>query len=173
MLRDAHAGMIKAQLFYLMKTFMRAVALLTTLVVANAKDRTPEPVSTINFRGEELPVYAAPHLMLPQKSAPPEYPKLARKETLQGEALLTLLVDINGKVSEAEIISSKPLPSFGVAARTAALKWRYRPLKRNGTLTKFIVQQPFVFRYVEGRPSGAFGLPENPDAHPPAESASR
>ena len=129
-----------------MKIVYPAAFLLLTLVCAHAKAPDPEPSSTVAFRGEELPVYAPPHLILPKKSVPPNHHNPARKDMADAKVMLRIFVDTNGKVAEVEIISSEPEPSFGVAARTAALQWRYEPLKQNGKLTRFVVQQPINFK---------------------------
>lgn len=135
-----------------MKKLLTPALLLLTFICAPAKDRVPEPVSTVNFRGEELPVYAQPRLILPKKSVAPQYPAAERKEAAEGKVMLTVLVGTDGKVSEVEIVSSTPKPSFGTAARTAVLQWTYKPLTLNGKATKFIVQQPITFNFVEGAP---------------------
>lgn len=113
---------------------------------ARAADHAPHPLSTVNFRGERLPVFATPQMIHPRKSVDPVYPGWELQAQIAGEATVTLLVGVDGKVSEVDILSSEPKASFGKAARAAALQWEYEPLVHDGQPTAFIVQQTMVFR---------------------------
>jgi TonB family protein len=128
-----------------MKKPITLALLLLTFVCAYAKERNPTPHSTIIVEGDELPFYAPPRLILPKKSVPPRYPDAEKKAAVAGTAVINILVGTDGKVAEVEVIYSEPTSSFGVAARAAALQWRYRPLSREGKATRFIVQMPITF----------------------------
>lgn len=118
-------------------------------IAAPAENTAPQPLSTVNFRGEELPVFAASQPIQPKKLVQPQYPARERLAGLDGQAVITLLVGADGKVSEVDILSSQPTAFFGKAARAAALQWQYEPLVQEGQPTAFIVQQPVTFR-IEG-----------------------
>jgi protein TonB len=135
-----------------MKKLIPFVLLLLTFAGAQARERNPAPHSTITIEGEELPFYAPPNLILPKKSVPPRYPESEKKDQVAGTAVINLLVGTDGKVTEVQIIYSEPTPAFGVAARAAALQWRYKPLSREGKVTRFIVQMPITFDPVESVP---------------------
>lgn len=62
---------------------------------------------------------------------PPEYPSVARKARIAGTVVVDIWVDPTGAVDRAEVV--KPLP-FGLdrAAHDAIVKWRFRPLERDG-----------------------------------------
>jgi len=62
---------------------------------------------------------------------PPAYPPDLRKELVQGNVVLRLLVSRDGTVSEAEVLHADH-PGLGKAAQEAALAWRYEPGKLDG-----------------------------------------
>lgn len=60
----------------------------------------------------------------------PEYPPEARKQRVEGEVVIRIIIDKNGDVYKADIISGHPLL---VPAATAAVKqWKYTPYTLNG-----------------------------------------
>jgi len=129
-----------------MKKLIPLVLFTVAGAIASAADSALAPLSTVNYRGTVLPVFAGPQTPSPQKWVEPLYPGWARQAQLEGEVTLTLLVDAEGKVAEVEVLSSQPLASFGKEARVAALQWEYPPLIRNGQATPFIVQQSLSFK---------------------------
>lgn len=142
-----------------MKQLLPCALFLLAVVGAPAKDPKPSPpeprpLSVINYRGEELPVYGPPNHLRPKKMVPPQYPAAERQKGIQGSATLTILVGVDGKVLDVEILSSTPTKSFGVAAREAALQWRYKAQVRDDKPTKFIVQTPVVFNIGEDLEGG-------------------
>ncbi len=60
----------------------------------------------------------------------PVYPPLAIQTRIQGDVLLECVIDINGRVKEATVVSGSPLLTD--AARTAVLQWIYTPTLLNG-----------------------------------------
>jgi len=119
-----------------------------------AGEITPAPLTTLNFRGEALPVFAPPRLIHPQKPTAPRYPRKELAASVNGQAVVCMLVGTDGKVSEASVISSQPTPAFGEAALAAVKSWRFDPLTQDGRPTKFIVQQTVYFKMPPERISG-------------------
>jgi len=128
-----------------MKKLISLAALALACTAAPAKDPAPQPLATITFRGEVIPVFSADPRLQPTKHVLPEYPGRERLAQIQGLAVLTLLVGADGKVAEVDILSSEPRASFGKAAREAALQWQYEPLIRDGQPSSFIVQEQVSF----------------------------
>lgn len=61
----------------------------------------------------------------------PLYPATARTERLQGKVTLSAAIAVDGSVRQVSVVSGSPM--LAEAARTAVLKWRYRPATLNGT----------------------------------------
>ena len=65
--------------------------------------------------------------VIPLYRPTPQYPDRARRLGLEGWVLVEVDVAETGAVSAARVIDSEPAEVFDRAARTAALKSRYRP----------------------------------------------
>jgi TonB family protein len=128
-----------------MKKLIPLVSFVLTCLAASAATTPPQPLATITFRGEVIPVFSADQQIQPTKHVLPEHPGRERLAQIQGRVMLTLLVGADGKVAEVDILSSEPKASFGQAARAAALQWEYEPLMQDGRPTSFIVQEPVSF----------------------------
>jgi len=63
-------------------------------------------------------------------SSPPVYPSVARLENLQGVAVIDVLVDATGKVTDMMVISGSP--RLAQAAMDALRTWKYEPARLNG-----------------------------------------
>lgn len=60
----------------------------------------------------------------------PQYPTLARAARVQGEVLLSALIDSNGQITNLQLISGHPM--LVPAAIAAVKQWRYKPYLLNG-----------------------------------------
>lgn len=60
----------------------------------------------------------------------PEYPPEARKQRVQGEVVIRIIIDKNGDVYKADTISGHPLLTLAAAA--AVKQWKYTPYTLNG-----------------------------------------
>ena len=78
-----------------------------------------------------MPVDVGPLLDFASEKIQATYPSSAKSLKVTGMVRVELIVDENGKVSEVTNVSG-PL-QLQRAARDAALKWKFRPLKRDGT----------------------------------------
>ncbi len=58
---------------------------------------------------------------------PPKYPKEELKDGIEGRVTLRLMISSNGKVLDAQVISSEPTVSFGPAAQEAVLQFMFKP----------------------------------------------
>ncbi len=62
------------------------------------------------------------------EKANPVYPEDCRKERIQGEVVLKVMIQKDGKVNAVSVLQS-PDPRLGEAARDAVLKWLFSPAR--------------------------------------------
>ena len=63
----------------------------------------------------------------------PNYPDMARKAGIQGKVFLQAIIDAQGNVRDASVIScTVPDVGFEQAAVDAVLQWKYKPGEQNG-----------------------------------------
>ena len=60
----------------------------------------------------------------------PAYPTLARAARVQGDAILSAVIDINGQITNLQLVSGHPM--LVPAAIAAVKQWRYKPYLLNG-----------------------------------------
>jgi len=76
----------------------------------------------------------------------PKYPELAREAGIEGTVLVKVLVDEQGKVIQAVVLSSDVTPAMERAALAAAWKCRFKPAKQRTIPVKANVMIPFQFQ---------------------------
>lgn len=77
----------------------------------------------------------------------PPYPQDARKNGIEGTVRIRVLIDVNGRVTEAFVSSSSGSGSLDQSALQAVYKWRFSPARdANGQKVKCYVNIPVVFR---------------------------
>ena len=72
------------------------------------------------------------------KTVPPDYPDLAKRKRLQGQAILRADVDENGNVEHLKRISGDSM--LATAAIEAVKQWKYKPYLLNGQTVKVETQ---------------------------------
>lgn len=77
----------------------------------------------------------------------PAYPPLARFARIQGQVLLTAVIDIHGEVNQLHVVAGQPL--LAKAALEAVRQWRYRPYLLNGKPCEVETQITVNFRLGE------------------------
>ncbi len=92
----------------------------------------------------------APELI---KMVIPAYPEEARRRNIEGRVMFQIVVDENGRVVEANVISAVPPGIFEEAAREAIMQWRYRPAKIRDRPVRIRMNAPVEFNH-RGRTSG-------------------
>ena len=60
----------------------------------------------------------------------PAYPTLARTARVQGEVILSAIIDTNGQITNLQLVSGHPM--LVPAALAAVQEWRYKPYLLNG-----------------------------------------
>jgi protein TonB len=76
----------------------------------------------------------------------PTYPDLAREAGIEGTVMVKVLVDEEGKVISAEVLSSDVTPAMNMAALSAAKRCRFKPAKQRTIPVKAYVVIPFQFQ---------------------------
>jgi TonB family protein len=76
----------------------------------------------------------------------PKYPYFAREAGFEGTVRVRVLVNEEGKVIDADVLSSDVSPEMDQAAIEAAMKCRFKPAKQRTTPVKAHVMIPFNFR---------------------------
>lgn len=76
--------------------------------------------------------------LIPLTVLPPQYPPSARLRNIEGWVELAFTVTAEGRVIDPVVIESDPEDVFDQAAMDAALRWRFRPVIRNGVAESVI-----------------------------------
>lgn len=76
----------------------------------------------------------------------PKYPPLAREAGIEGTVAIKVLVNEEGKVLDAVVLSSDVTPAMEKAALAAALQCKFRPAKQRTIPVKAHVMIPFQFQ---------------------------
>lgn len=90
-------------------------------LVSTSTPFVPAPAATVESKLTPLRLVS---------STRPLYPPMARRQRVQGEVLLHVLVDQAGKVQEMRVLSGPP--ALHDAAREALQQWKYEPAMLNG-----------------------------------------
>lgn len=121
------------------------------LVVIQAEaPRRPPPPPPPGAKGQESPIFLAyekpPRLVHMEQ---PTYPEVAREAGIEGRVVLSLVVDEEGRVIDAEVIVAQPPDVFEEAALEAVKQWRYEPAHQKGEPVKVRVGQSIEFSLPE------------------------
>jgi protein TonB len=123
-------------------------------VIAVSETPSPRPVPVI----APAPVVAAPappsviqsnDLMTRMISGkPPRYPIESRRKKEQGTVVLSLTLDLDGRVASISISQSSGFSRLDDAARDAVRNWRWEPIVRGGqpVQVRGLVEIPFVLQ---------------------------
>lgn len=81
----------------------------------------------------------------PRRRGPPEYPRKAREQGLEGFVALHILVDDQGRVAEVCVLEASPPGVFDAAAVLAARRWTFAPGRSGGAPVEAWVRQVVRF----------------------------
>jgi protein TonB len=104
--------------------------------------RPPDTRPKVGFAWEVRPP-------APIRLVTPVYPKLAREAGIEGTVRVRVVIDTNGKVVDAVVVSSEVTPAMERAALEAARKCEFEPAKQRNIPVKVSVVIPFEFRLAE------------------------
>jgi protein TonB len=92
---------------------------------------------------EEFPFYAVSEKPYIIKRVQPIYPALARQAGIEGEVVITVLIDTKGNVEKIKILKSVPM--LDEAAVAAAKQLKFKPGKQRDKFVKVWMSIPFRF----------------------------
>lgn len=81
---------------------------------------------------------------VPVFQTPPRYPAELRASGIMGESLVSFIVDLDGTVSDAVVVSATD-ERFSEAALKAVVQWRFRPAQFGGTGVRCLMMMPITF----------------------------
>lgn len=88
---------------------------------------------------DELPV--------PVQQVAPQPPARARQKGISGVVVVSLLIGIDGRVQDIDVLESRPAGFFDDAAVTAARQWRYQPALYQGEPVPLRIDVPIRFDF--------------------------
>jgi protein TonB len=83
-----------------------------------------------------------------KQNAGPMYPSELKQKKIEGEAVVDLCIEPDGKVRVA-VIKSATHPKFGEAALEAVKQWRFSPAIKDGKPVRVRTLAPFSFALAE------------------------
>lgn len=150
---------------------LAAVIVLALSFACSAQSTTP---STAGMSDQGSPSSQQPSATHPQSSdivggrliqkEDPKYPKQARKQNLEGQVQLQVVVEEDGHISIISLISGER--TLGGAAMNVVHKWKFEPFTQNAKPVR--VQQKLVFNFVPTNKLAELQLPlSQPSVIPP------
>lgn len=110
----------------------------------------PPPGAT---RREESPVFfaweEAPEL---RRIVKPEYPEIARKAGVEGKVILTIIVDEQGNVVQADVMIAEPPGIFEQAAIDAVMQYKFKPARQRDKAIKVQMGHTIIFTLQDAKP---------------------
>jgi protein TonB len=83
---------------------------------------------------------------VPSRRTAPSYPARARRDGVEGEVRLSLLIDAGGRVTQARVLDARPPGVFDDAALAAVRSWQFQPARYKGRPVKTWAQQRVAFQ---------------------------
>lgn len=74
------------------------------------------------------------------------YPEEVRRKSIEGTAIIRIVVETDGSVSSSSLVSSSGNAQLDAAAVNVMYSWQFAPAKRNGIAVRSTAQIPYVFR---------------------------
>jgi|TARA_B100000035_G_C21008428_1_gene558449 protein TonB len=129
--------------------------------IENIEDLLDQSVNpNLNFQRRRSGVFMDGSYV-PIFQVPPQYPRRAAERGIEGCVVLKYVVTEVGSVRDPEVIQSIPQGIFDRAAIRAALRYKYKPLIRDGNAVEVEgVTQRITF-VLEGEGKGPGYIPEN------------
>ena len=129
--------------------------------IENIEDLLDQSVNpNLNFKRRRSGVFMDGSYV-PIFQVPPQYPRIAAERGIEGCVVLKYVVTEVGSVRDPEVIQSIPQGIFDRAAIRAALRYKYKPLIRDGNAVEVEgVTQRITF-VLEGEGKGPGYVPEN------------
>jgi len=121
------------------------IGVVATLVAAACarKDQPPQPPARTG--GAVGPIRVGGNIKEPRKlkDVRPEYPAIAREARVHGAVIIEILIDTEGRVSNATVLRSIPL--LDQSALAAVRQWVFSPTLLNGVPVEVIMSVTVSF----------------------------
>ena len=129
--------------------------------IENIEDLLDQSVNpNLNFKRRRSGVFMDGSYV-PIFQVPPQYPRRAAERGIEGCVILKYVVTEVGSVRDPQVVQSIPKGIFDRAAIRAALRYKYKPLIRDGNAVEVEgVTQRITF-VLEGEGKGPGYIPEN------------
>lgn len=83
---------------------------------------------------------------VPVRTPPPKYPPDLRREGVSGACSVTIVIDVQGAVTQAEVAKATH-DGFKQPSLDAIKQWKFKPAQKDGKTVKVRVTVPLVFNY--------------------------
>jgi TonB family protein len=104
----------------------------------------PPPEAELARRIQALGPRPEDAMPVPVHQVPPPYPIYLRQAAIEGEALISFVVNPDGRVEAGEIVRASEA-EFGPAALEAVRQWRFAPAIKDGQPVPLRMQVPIIF----------------------------
>ncbi|WP_045727572.1 energy transducer TonB [Xanthomonas sp. GPE 39] len=104
----------------------------------------------------------APTEVAAVRTPPPDYPIELACAGLGGKVVLKVVVGVQGKPTEVNVVSSSGQAALDTAAQQAVHEWMFNPATRNGQAVPWTIQVPVNFTPPQPRPDRCFALDAQP-----------
>jgi len=92
------------------------------------------------------------------QTPPPDYPIELACAGLGGKAVLKVVVGVQGKPTDVQLVSSSGQPKLDASAQQRVRDWVFKPATRNGQAVPWTIQVPVNFTPPAQRPDQCFAL---------------
>ena len=103
-------------------------------------------------------VAAAPTEVAAVQTRPPDYPIELACAGLGGKAVLSVVVGVQGKPTDVQLVSSSGQPGLDASAQQRVREWIFKPATRDGKAVPRTIQVPVNFNPPQPRPDRCFAL---------------
>ena len=100
-----------------------------------------------NFKARRQGVFAD-GAYVPIFQIPPQYPRRAAERGIEGCVVVEYTVTTMGTVRDPEVIAAKPSGIFNSSAKRAALKYKYKPMIRDGVAVEVPGVKPVSYTHL-------------------------
>jgi protein TonB len=84
--------------------------------------------------------------VVPLVRIPPNYPRVAQRRGIEGVVTVVFTITRDGRVKDPEVVSASPENVFDNAAKTAILKWKFKPKVVDGEPVERRATQEIEFK---------------------------
>lgn len=102
-----------------------------------------QPQLTNDFKGIQF------NEVMVVSKVPPRYPIRAARQKIEGWVKLKFTISETGTVNEVNVVDAKPSRIFNKAAKSAILKWRFKPKRVGGVNVATSAEQIIHFKLMK------------------------